>query len=300
MKNKSTLLLTCLLSATLISCGGVGRQSSPEATSLEESSAVELPSSEAFPSKEEESTEPSTPEESEEIEESIVVINDSEVTEVTDGSCTGQLVDINMNFFVASESRYDCRFVSKNLNDPSITFKSSRPESVTVEPVEGNFTDFVLVTHAAGDSILSIYDSEEMLVYRHIVRVRKAYSPEEIGQALYDFDTYVGIYDNHQVAFLDYGPVYGLFTGSDEVERNIRIEFNATFTHVDEAFDMYYFTIETLEANEGSQTSLTHFIVSPCADQIVFYYDAGGGQEAMLNAFYPKSLAALHDYSFHG
>ena len=299
MKNHFKPILLIASAALLASCGGMTPRSSSESSgssassvSSSESSISSSSSEESSASKTEESSSSSSSSAS--SSEEIYSIDESSYEEVTDGSCSGQLVDINMNFFVGDNGVYDCRFVSKNLQDPSITIKSSRPQSVTIEMVENSNSDFKLITHDVGDSLLSIYDCDDMLVYRHVVRVRKAYSAEEMPKALYDFDTYVGIYDNHQMAFLDYEPCYGLFTGSDDVEKNMRIEFEARYDHFDEIFGMYYYAIDIIEANQGSQTKITHFIVSPCGDEIVLYYDIGGGEEALLNAFYPKSLAYLH------
>ena len=273
MKAK-TILLSSLGLLALASCQGP--TPTPSASSPTDSSAVES------------SAEPS-------VEESIYTIDPEEVEEFAEGSVGGQLIDINLNCFLAEQTDYLCRFSPKNL-DPTLRIVSSRPESLEVEHEGGE--EFTLCAKAPGDSLLSIYDKDDMLCYRKIVRVRKAYDKTEIEEVMYDYDIYGGMTvfgGTYRLTFLQYAPLMGILEGRDEVESGIHIEFTATYSGYVSAYDMYSYDIEITSRNEGSQTRITSFLISRTADQLVLYYWTGE-EEAWLDSFYPESLYDLHPY----
>ena len=281
MNPKSMTLLT--LSVLLLAgCGNAGSSTSAPTSDPATDSSVSPASSDTSSTASSE-------------DKSIYTIDPETVEEFSEGSTAGQLIDIDMNCFLAEDTTYECRFVPKSL-DPTIRVTSSNPESLTIEEHPSGGSYFNVVAHEPGDSLLSIYDVNDMLVYRHIARVRKAYTQDTIEEALFDYDTYGGLTafgGTYRMTFVGTGPLYGILQGSDEVERGIDIEFTAEYSGYVPSFDMYAYDLTIVKANEGSQTRITSLLISRTADQLVLYYWTGQ-EEAWLDSFYPHSLKDLH------
>lgn len=214
---------------------------------------------------------------------------------ICSGSVGYDLSDANINRYFAEDTIYTGSFSYGHSS--SYRYTSSREESLTIETSGSSLNTFSMVTHKPGDSILSIYDDEDMLVYRNIIRVRKAYEPEEIPQALYDFDVFKGyrMFGNHRLDFSNVDPFEGVLSGTDDVEISpMNIVFQATYAGLNEMFDMYEFDLDVVTANEGSQTKVTTLLVSRTADFVILYYRISAVEEAMLNTFFPASLSNIH------
>ncbi|MGM9873485.1 MAG: hypothetical protein ACI31G_01005 [Bacilli bacterium] len=216
---------------------------------------------------------------------------------ISSGTCGGILIDVAVNRLLANDTQYEATFKCNSIN-PEMTFKSSRPQSVTIAKSTSSAESFIIETHNPGDSILQIYDYEGILVYRNVVRVRQSYTPEQITQAIYDYDIYKGtkMAGNHRMTFTSVTPFAGLFTGSDDFESGMNISFEATYNTYIDAWDMYEFTIEITNNESNSQTILSSLCVTTTADQILLYYKSSGvSEEHLLNIFFPAALEYLHE-----
>lgn len=210
--------------------------------------------------------------------------------EFSEGSHGGWLIDIGVNQYLFTDETYDCTFnPDHTVKDIRIT--SSHEEVLTITPSTTEKTSFTINTHNVGDSILCIYDADDMLVYRKVVRVRTRYSAEEIPTAVFNNDVYDGnpYLGDHTLFFLEEDPFKGLFKGSDDFEANMEYEITMTYNSYNSDFKAYEFDIETTKRDETSTTVLTSMLISPAADFIALYYSNG-----LLNLFFPRSLVDLH------
>ena len=255
MKNRNIFCL--LLLSTLISCGNT-----------QSTSSVSTPTTAA----------------------PIVELVTEEIIE--GGNYGGYFIEINNNRLLSNNSSYDCTFESSN-SRKEFKITSSRPESITVEKGNNENRDIIFKTHAPGDSIIQIYDADEMLVYRKVLRVRQAYTQETIEDAIYENDKYLGYkyLGNHKMSFTETQPLVGIFSGSDDFESNMKIKFQATYVAYHKDKDVFEFTLETLERDETSTTLLTSFLVSPTADVIYLYYSTDG---YLLNMFIAETYKDLY------
>lgn len=215
---------------------------------------------------------------------------------ISNGSIGGILIDVAVNRFLANDSEYVATFKC-NAIDPTMTFKSSRPDSVTIEKSTASAESFIIVTHNPGDSILQIYDYQEILVYRNVIRVRQSYSPEDIKQVIYDYDIYKGtkMAGNHRMVFNSADPFVGQLSGSDDFESGLNITFTATYSEYLVSWDMYLYTLEVTENETNSSTILSSMCVSRTGDQIILYYKSSpASEERLLNIFFPAKLEYLH------
>lgn len=221
-----------------------------------------------------------------------VSIEEIVVDEITEGSYTGCLEDVViLNKFLGDNSRYEFTYNAPN-GDTNLQVKSSRENVLTIEKTNSATNSYAMVTHVPGDTVLTIYDSEDYLFFRKVIRVRKAFSPETIKEQAYENDIYTG--------FVGFGGSYRLtciedessfrwqLTGKDEVETGgMNIVFDCTYLSYYEPWDMYVFQTTMVSEHDGNKTDILFLYISRTADLLNLYYDAGGGQEALLNVFSP-------------
>ena len=215
---------------------------------------------------------------------------------ISDGTLGGILIDVSVNRFLSNDCEYLASFKC-NAVDSTMTFKSSRPESVTIEQSSSSAESFLIVTHSPGDSILQIYDYQEILVYRNVIRVRQSYSPEDIKQVVYDYDIYKGakMAGNHRLVFNNVEPFTGQLSGGDDFESGLNITFKATYSEFLTSWDMYLYTLEVTENESNSSTILSSICISRTGDQVILYYkSSSASEEHLLNIFFPAKLEYLH------
>lgn len=198
------------------------------------------------------------------------------------GSYSGGFDDVSFRYF-AHESRYLFEFHSNIDEDPSFRVVSSRPESVTIEMDELSVYKFYVVTHNPGDSIITLYNSEDMMVYRDVIRVRTGFSSEDVVKAVYYYDVYTtpkeiqSFYGNYSLAILSFeDTITGVLSGTDEVETSkITLDFTLTFDRYIESYDAYGFTATSTTSTSG-ETTLCYVNIAKCAEEIYVYYDYQG------------------------
>lgn len=209
------------------------------------------------------------------------------------GSYGGYFIEINTERLLSENSVYNCTFEASNPKK-NIRVESTRPESVTVELGKNQNRDIILKTHAAGDSIIKIYDADEMLVYRKVVRVRKSYTQNEIEDVLFENDLYLGMtfMGNHRITFTETNPLVGIFSGFDDFEKNMRIKFETNFVAYLEDRDVYQYSLEITDRDEYSTTIIKTLQISPTADVMYLYY---GTEESLLNIFVAEKYTKFYD-----
>ena len=209
------------------------------------------------------------------------------------GSYGGYFIEINTERLLSENSSYNCTFEASNPNK-AIRVESTRPESITVEFGNNPNRDIILKTHHAGDSIIKIYDADEMLVYRKVVRVRKAHAQEEMEDLLFDNDLYLGMkfLGDHRITFTETNPLVGIFSGSDDFEQNMRIKFETKFDSYLEDRDVYQYTLETIDRDQYSTTDIKTLQVSPTGDVMYLYY---GSEGLLLNIFVAEKYTKFYE-----
>lgn len=188
------------------------------------------------------------------------------------------------------------------LSDKSLTFATSDPNVITIKEGEavsdGNFT---LVTHNPGNAVLTIYNANEAIVYRQVIRVRPAIAPEDMDEYLFNVDAYQSIMAsflmaNYELTFTSVSsgeePATGILVGSDEVDANARHEFSYVYDSYIEDRDCYQFNITTIQTNVS--TELVCFQVAATGDMMMVYYDSGDGYGSLLTIMVPTDLLYLH------
>lgn len=195
------------------------------------------------------------------------------------GSYGGFFLDVNVGRYLASGSEYEFIFRSSYSVDTSYTINISKPQLAEYQMITSD--SFNLITkNATGDFILKIENAKGLLVYRNVIRVRKPYTPEEMGEALYNVDKYVtpsgygGYLGDFRLSFTSANPIEGSLTGGDDYEQDIRITFSMTFDEYIPAYDAYGFVVTEISSS-ASYTKLTYINVARCLDSI-YLYDSNG------------------------
>ena len=218
-------------------------------------------------------------------------VNLAKADEITSGTYSGVLEDIVfLERNLASGSEYSFTYSAPN-DDANIRVVSSNEDALTISHLSGN--NYKIVTHNPGNSILKVYDSQEYLHFRFLIRVRTAHTAESVAKAAFDYDTYGGIsfYGNHRLSCVDYQDSFRWqVSGSDDTEKNMNIVFDVTNPTFNEEWDMFMYSVSVVSKNEGSQTNPLYFFISRTADTAFVYIDAGAGEDILLNMFSPISL----------
>ena len=225
----------------------------------------------------------------------IPTINFDSKDYVCRGSASGYLIDIGANSLLSENNSYTCSFAPSTSTDGVIRFSSSREASVTISQKQGQ-DEFTISTHAIGDSIIKIYDSNDILVYRNIVRVRKAFTTAEIINECYNNDVYKGVkvLGNHRMTFLDNETVpTAQLRGNDDYETNIDLSFSCTYNRYIQEIDSYEYLCEITANPNNSQTRITILYISRTASEIKMYYRSGG-DDVLFNIFYASKYESLY------
>lgn len=286
---KISLILPLTLTLSLLGCGETTSSSSDDSSSL--STETIVTTSDNVTSSLDSST-------SEELS----------VNTICDGTPGGRLLDIDVNSFVTSNSQYNCSF-SMDSTNPSLTFRVSNSNIISINVETSINGQFVLITKNAGDAVLEIFDSNEMLVYRNIVRVRDSIgdTEEEISEYLYSVDKFVSIYDSlmqghYELTFLsaktEIEDPTGFLEGYDDYD-TAGSEYNFTYSAdetlpYDSSRDCYWFNITTTSTTSSS-TTLYSFSISRAGDMLMVYY-LTGGEGVLLTMLVREDLLYLHTF----
>lgn len=194
------------------------------------------------------------------------------------GSYSGFFIEVGIGRKLGTNGEYEFNLT------PSVggefTVEISVPQLASIE-MFGNY--FTLTTHQyTGDFIMKIKNSADLLIYRNVIRVRKAYSYSEVPQALYDVDKYTTTFDSTvqyvygtwNLIFTSANPISGTLAGGDDMEQNVNITFDMTYIGTDETTDCYEYQMTT-KTTTASSTEVVGMLVTRCLDMIYVYEDSG-------------------------
>ena len=227
--------------------------------------------------------------------EDIPTINFDSNDYVCRGTAGGYLIDVGANSLLSENNSYVCSFAPSTSTDGVVRLTSSREASVTISQKQGQ-SEFTITTHTPGDSIIKIYDSNDILVYRNIVRVRKAFTTDEIINECYNNDVYKGVkmLGNHRMTFLDNNTIpTAQLRGSDDYEANIDLSFSCTYNRYLQEIDSYEYLCEITANPNNSQTRITILYISRTASEIKMYYRSGS-DDVLFNIFYASKYESLY------
>lgn len=225
-------------------------------------------------------------------------------------SSTGFLTEIQSDRFVGENETYECYFESYSADktirvvaDHRYSEKGVVHATVEMDPV--NKSKFVIKTLTAGDFVLKIYNSEDCLVFRKIVRVRPTYSETEILEVLCDAEYYKTIeaYEQYigawKCAFYQGNNGVELaLSGGDDADRNVKITAALTYSDYYAPTGCYIFNTTVLTSNTRN-TSLIYFTVSAQGDLGYLYYpvtnDKGQVEEHLLTFLYNTNISYVYE-----
>lgn len=228
------------------------------------------------------------------IDKDIVTLTTNRVQE--GGHYSEGFEDVPFRYF-ANDSRYLFIFQSDVTSNPSFTVESSRPDSVTIEMDETDVSKFYVITHNPGDSIIRIFSSEEMLVYRDVIRVRTGFSKEEVLKAVYYYDVYTTpkewepYFGTWSFSTTNYEePVDCVISGKDgEVEiTTITLNFTLEYLEYRERGDIYFFLTTYSDVSSSGETSIFGVGISRCAEYLYVYYKHEGQGSLLTMLTNPK------------
>lgn len=283
---KASLILPLVLSFSLVGCGETTSQSNTSNSLTSDTTSDDITSS---------------------IEDSSTS-EELSVNEICDGTAEGRLSDIEMKSFVTSNFEYACVFRT-NSSNKQITFRVSNSDVIEIKESVSTDGRFTLVTKNAGDAILEIFDSNEMLVYRNIVRVRDSIgdTEQEISEYLFSVDKFSSIFTdfmlaNYELTFLspktaNEDPT-GYLTGYDDFdtaggEHNFHYHEDEEYRY-DSSRDCYWFLID-VDSTTSTQTTLYSFSISRTGDKLMVYY-LSGNEGRLLTIMAPDNLLYLYDF----
>ncbi|MCQ2772149.1 MAG: hypothetical protein MJ238_02585 [Bacilli bacterium] len=198
--------------------------------------------------------------------------------EFAEGSVGESLIEINTGKHLSTDSSYSCTFDPTNNVDKSYTLKSKYENVATVEQkADGKF---IINTHEVGDTLITAYDADEMLLMRYIVHVRPALSVEQVQKHVYkNIDSWEGLFYECSMTFLSSDPLSGVAEGEDEFE-STEAYFTAEFDEKVKLYDFYYYRFIVSTDMEKSKTKRTFTIldISEQGDECHLYYSESQGE----------------------
>ena len=196
-------------------------------------------------------------------------------------SLGGYFTDLEVGRFCSENTSYEMKINSKLIGKPKFTVTSSNPEHLTVEHEENDTTGFIIHAHTAGDSILTVYNEIEAIIYRSVVRVRPRYTPEEIVTLMYETDSYdtMGgwerIFGETKFTLTSCEEkVSGVLKGVDDSGNNFTNTFDLRYGTYVESLDLYAFTTTNVETN-SADTKIIEIDIASAGDVMYVYYGSG-------------------------
>jgi len=231
--------------------------------------------------------------------------DDPDIEEVTSGSSSGFLIDISVETKLIVGYSYSCTYTPTG-NSTYYTCKSSNESLFTIVKENNEDTKFTINCLKAGNGYFTLYDKDEMILYRKIIRIRTPMPIDYALTYLYETPYFVGYpgLGNHTIAFTDKEGT-GSLTGSDELESNIDLDFTITLATNYQDYlsqyqamgNVYAFTISSYDNNQTTSIVPQIMFLSLAGDFIRFYYGTTFEEATLLNIFYPSDELALHGLS---
>lgn len=212
-------------------------------------------------------------------------------TPVSEGcQISGSIIEISTGCYLQPNDSYKCAVTPTAYANHAIKISMSNEEVCTYR-FEGNSTNsFFIDTKAIGDCIIKIYAAEDdYLLFRQVIKVRRAYSKTEIEDVVFDkYDIWnaTGIYGQYTMSFFTISPLSGLLYGRDDYEQT-RLNFTLEYVETKKIFDFSFhsFKINVDLENSSTNRTYTELDIATTGDNILFYYDEG-----LLEMFRPAEL----------
>ncbi|MCQ3034697.1 MAG: hypothetical protein MJ248_00480 [Bacilli bacterium] len=235
----------------------------------------------------------------------------SEICEGGTPSSEGFLTEISSDRFLGENTDYECYFDSASTNKTirvEADHRNTKDGTVhaEIERIEGSNRKFIIHTKVAGDFVLKIYNYNDEIVFRKIVRVRPTYSETEILKVLCNAEYYKTLtaYENYigkwKCAFYegDNGVECAL-TGGDDADRNVKLTASLEYDTYYAPTGCYIFNTTVLTTNTQN-TSLVYVTVSAQGDLAYLYYpttnDKGEMEEHLLTFLYNVDISYVYEY----
>ena len=196
-------------------------------------------------------------------------------------SVGGFFTDLSVGRFCAENTSYEMKITSKLIGKPKFTVTSSHEEHLTVIHDENDTSGFTIETHTAGDSILTVYNELDAIIYRNVVRVRPKYTQTTILDLMYETDSYdcIGGWerifgDTKFTLTSNDTTVSGVLKGVDDSGFNFTNTFDLVYRDYYESVDLYAFTVTNLET-DSPDTRIIEIDVASAGDIMYVYYGSG-------------------------
>lgn len=161
------------------------------------------------------------------------------------------------------------------------TLRSSDESIFKIEKVEGMTSTYLLTFGHAGDALFTGYDAHGDMVYRKIIRVRKAYDKETLPTALVTKENFVSmkLLGDMAITFVSASPCDAVFSGSDDLDKGMNYTVRLGEGTYREEDALFYYPLETLSNDSDPQnnTELSALLISSTADMVMVYYKRGTG-----------------------
>lgn len=277
MQMKKSVVALVLLSLFLSGCG------EPSASS---SVSEETQSSESVS---ESVSEPSLPPASSSSEPASEGFPLPDVETYLDGTMSGYLLDISMNFNLATGYVYDCGFRPNVAAVKSLHFTVDDPSVIEIVPSATDPFVFDIVAKKAGNTFFTIYGDDDFTYGQQIVKVRDPLDLDAVDEYLYSIEAFVGypgLPGNYLVSFTDPVAKTGFVEIDDEAGAS-NVDFTYEYRGYEEVTRMHFFDI-TMTSQEGMPITLSAFSLSLTGDVLYLWMQDAG--EAMLAFLIPETI----------
>ena len=220
-----------------------------------------------------------------------------EITEVS-GNVGDILIDINVNTNLLTGREYT-GYVTPDTVDKSYTVKSSDESVFQVIKESDAAKNFTIKALKAGNAVLTATDFEGMICYRHVVRVRDPFTPDQLTSYMYTEEYWKGyaMLGQHYLLFTD--KKTGNLFGRDDMESGINLDFTYKLKEGWEeefaTYGTYSYLFDSYDAHNSTSIVPQVMEIGASGDFIRFYYGTTMDDAHLLNILFPKTELWLHD-----
>lgn len=221
----------------------------------------------------------------------------------TGGSYGGMFIDVSVKRFLATESSYVFSFTSNKIDSSFRVALSSNEHMVASEVTGKEFT--ITTTAVAGDTIMQLYDSDDILVYRNVIRVRPKQTKETILNAVDSAQNYKTMKEvtdlleenwTLQTMRFDDHTLSCVLAGRDGYGSNkCQFRINTDECVYEESPDWYKFKVQN-SVSENRDTIITYICVATAADVMYAYVGRPElGTDTRIAYLYHSDLSYIYE-----
>jgi len=218
------------------------------------------------------------------------------------GGYGGTFLDVAVKRFLSTESTFLFSFTSKHSIDPSFTVKLSTDKHMTVGEINnGKFN--VTTTAVAGDTIMTMYDSDGVLIYRNIIRVRPKQTKETIINAIDSAQYYKILPEVKAMGYgswtfqsmsLEENTLTCTLAGGDEYDPDNKCRFTLSTAQCEYSEGADWYCFKALNSvSENRSTIITYICVAAAAD-VMYAYAGTGADEGLIAYLYHSDVEYLY------